>query len=400
MAAAGLGSRRACEELIREGRVEVDRQVVTELGHRVDPLKQEIRVDGDSLPRPKRQYFLVHKPPGVLSTNRDPAGRARVIDLLPSGSGHLFTVGRLDRSSEGLILVTNDGELAERLTHPRYEVPKIYQVLVAGVPTTESLERLQQGIHLAEGWARVDRLRVVKQRKQSTQLELVLREGRNREIRRILARVGHKVLKLRRVGLGPLKLADLAPGASRRLAPSEVQALWQASETERLRPQEAPPPRPAKPPAGPAKSNAARDTQSAPEPTEAAPTGSTAPQRERPSRPPRRARPEKPPRRRRPKLLVSGGQVLDWQGSADADWQPRPGAKPATAAASVPGSSGARPEGGGGQRRHAPRSPAAVAGGVAGGPPRRRKSRPAPPRPGSPPTGAPLRRKPRRTKQR
>ena len=151
LAAAGLGSRRQCEELITTGRVEVDRRVVTELGTRVDPAVQQIRVDGQPLAKPKLLYYAVNKPAGVLWTNRDPSGRPRVVDLVPSRDARLFTIGRLDLHSDGLILVTNDGELANRLTHPRYGVSKSYRVVVAGRPTREILARLLEGVHLAEG---------------------------------------------------------------------------------------------------------------------------------------------------------------------------------------------------------------------------------------------------------
>jgi 23S rRNA pseudouridine2605 synthase len=230
LAAAGLGSRRQCEELITAGRVEVDRRVVTELGTRVDPVQQEIRVDGQKLPRPGMHYYAVYKPPGVLSTNRDPSGRPRVIDLLPPGRLRLFTVGRLDLNSEGLILLTNDGELANRLTHPRYGVAKTYRVQVAGRPDHESLLKLRRGVHLAEGLARVENVRVISHHKQSTILELVLREGRNREIRRILARLGHKVMHLIRIAVGPIRLGNLKPGESRPLSREEVAALWKETK--------------------------------------------------------------------------------------------------------------------------------------------------------------------------
>lgn len=225
LAAAGLGSRRQCEELIAAGRVEVDRRVVAELGTRVDPAEQRIRVDGVPLPKAKLAYFAVNKPSGVLSTNRDPSGRPRVIDLVPGGDARLFTIGRLDRSSEGLILVTNDGELANRLTHPRYGVAKTYRVTVAGQPAGEVLTKLRRGVHLAEGFARAERVEVKSRRKESTILEMVLREGKNREIRRILARVGHKVLRLTRIAVGPVRLGTLPPGAARRLTRDEVKAL-------------------------------------------------------------------------------------------------------------------------------------------------------------------------------
>jgi 23S rRNA pseudouridine2605 synthase len=220
-----LGSRRQCEELIGQGRVEIDRQVVAELGTRVDPAAQEIRVDGTVLHRRSHVYYALNKPTGVLCTNNDPAGRARAIDLVPPNAGRLFSVGRLDLGSEGLILLTNDGELANRLTHPRYGVEKTYRVLVAGQPTAEELEQLRRGIHLAEGVARVARVKVVQKQRQSSALEMVLDEGRNREIRRALARVGHKVLRLTRVAIGPLRLGKLKPGEFRRLSPAEVGEL-------------------------------------------------------------------------------------------------------------------------------------------------------------------------------
>ncbi|HWB11996.1 MAG TPA: pseudouridine synthase [Pirellulales bacterium] len=225
MAAAGIGSRRRCEELILAGRVEVDRRVVRKLGTRVDPHAQEIRVDGESLKPGRLSYYLVNKPVGVVSTNFDPSGRPRVIDLLPATKERLFTVGRLDLSSEGLMLVTNDGELANRLAHPRYGIEKTYQALVAGKPEPEVLESLRRGVHLAEGVARVVSVKIRKEIKQSTLLEIVLAEGRNREIRRILAKVGHKVLRLKRVAVGPLRLKDLAPGEWRPLAREEVESL-------------------------------------------------------------------------------------------------------------------------------------------------------------------------------
>jgi 23S rRNA pseudouridine2605 synthase len=225
MASAGIGSRRRCEELILAGRVEVDRRVVRKLGTRVDLQGQEIRVDGEPLKASRLTYYLVNKPVGVVSTNFDPSGRPRVVDLLPPTKERLFTVGRLDLSSEGLLLVTNDGELANRLTHPRYGVEKTYQALVAGKPGPEVLESLRRGVHLAEGVARVVSVKIRKEIKQSTLLEIVLAEGRNREIRRILAKVGHKVLRLKRVAVGPLRLKDLAPGEWRPLAREEVESL-------------------------------------------------------------------------------------------------------------------------------------------------------------------------------
>ena len=224
LAAAGLGSRRSCEELITSGRVEVDRKVVTQLGSRVDPRRQEIRVDGERLPDPKRVVFMLNKPVGVVTTNYDPSGRPRVVDLVP-GDHRLFAIGRLDRMSEGLILVTNDGELANLLAHPRYGVEKKYLVQVAGVPTPETLDKLRKGIQLAEGTARAQHVTLKSQHKQSAVLEMVLDEGKNREIRRMLAQLGHKVHQLKRVAVGALSLGALLPGQHRLLAWSEIDAL-------------------------------------------------------------------------------------------------------------------------------------------------------------------------------
>jgi 23S rRNA pseudouridine2605 synthase len=228
LAQAGIASRRECEELISEGRVEVDRQLVTELGTRVDPQRQEIRVDGEPLPRQKMVYFAVNKPINVLSTSSDPEGRPRVIDLLPPGAPRVFCVGRLDLTSEGLILVTNDGELANGITHPRHGVEKIYQVQVAGKVEGEVLAKLHKGVHFAEGFAQVKHVRIKSRRKQSTILEMVLDEGRNREVRRLLARVGHKVQRLKRIAVGPVRLGELPTGAVRPLTKKEIQDLEKA----------------------------------------------------------------------------------------------------------------------------------------------------------------------------
>jgi 23S rRNA pseudouridine2605 synthase len=228
LASAGIASRRECEQLILEGRVEVDHQVVTELGTRVDPQRQEVRVDGEALPRPKLVYFAVNKPVGVVSTSRDPAGRPRVIDLLPPNSPRVYCVGRLDISSEGLILVTNDGELANGLTHPRHGVEKIYHVQVAGQVGPEVLAQLHRGMHLAEGFAHAKHVRIKSRRKRSSILEMILDEGRNREVRRLLARVGHKVQRLKRVAVGPVRLGEMPAGAVRPLTKKEIQSLQRA----------------------------------------------------------------------------------------------------------------------------------------------------------------------------
>lgn len=229
LAAAGFGSRRKCEELILAGRVMVDGKVVTELGTKVDPEKNEILVDGLPIKIPERVYYAVYKPEGVVCTHRDPSRRTRVIDLVPESDVRLFFVGRLDLHSEGLILVTNDGELAQRLSHPRYGVPKVYRVLVAGVPEKKVLQKLVKGVHFADFVARAKRVKMLKKYKQSAVLEIVLCEGHNREIRRMLARFGHKVYKLKRIAIGPLTLGKLKPGQYRVLTPAEVAALRKAA---------------------------------------------------------------------------------------------------------------------------------------------------------------------------
>jgi len=228
LAASGLGSRRDVEQLIVEGRVEVDGKTVTDLACKVDPKDSTIQVDGVSLKKHRPVYFALNKPSGVLSTNFDPSGRTRVVDLVPTND-RIFPVGRLDRSSEGLMLLTNDGELAQRLAHPRYGIQKAYFVVVQGVITHEDLAKLRKGVYLADGVARIDGAKIRRQRKTCTEIEILLSEGKNREIRRILARVGHKVVVLRRLAIGPLRLAQLPVGQTRVLSNTEVEALYAAT---------------------------------------------------------------------------------------------------------------------------------------------------------------------------
>ena len=228
LAQSGLGSRRECEDLITEGRVTIDGQVVSKLGSRVAPDCLKVRMDGTRVMPTRFQYFVVHKPTGVLSTCRDPEGRTRVIDLIKTDQ-RVYNVGRLDKSSEGLILVTNDGDLANRLTHPRYGVQKTYHVTVVGNPRWEDLQMLKRGIRLAEAVAQVSDVKIRTRRRDTCELEMVLEEGRNREIRRLLAHIGHKVTRLRRVAIGPLKLGNLKAGDYRRLEKQEIQSLRSAS---------------------------------------------------------------------------------------------------------------------------------------------------------------------------
>lgn len=229
LAAAGLGSRRQVDELIKEGRVEIDGEVISQVGIKVNADTAKIQVDGEPLKRHRPVYYAVHKPAGVLCTNRDPEGRPRVIDLVPA-QARLFPVGRLDASSTGLILLTNDGELAQLLAHPKHGVPKSYFVVVAGQVDRDAMRRLQRGIYLAEGIARVDGASIRRVRKGCTEIDITLSEGKNREIRRVLARLGHKVVVLRRVAIGTLRLADMPEGSYRPLQEKEVVALYQAVE--------------------------------------------------------------------------------------------------------------------------------------------------------------------------
>ena len=230
LAHAGLGSRRYCETLISSGRVAVNGQTVRELGTKVDPQKQRVAVDGEPVRLERPVHWLVNKPRGYLCTNRDPARRPLAIDLVPQVSQRVYTVGRLDEESEGLLLLTNDGDLANRLMHPRFGVEKTYQVQVAGAPTAEDLQQLQRGVWLSAGHVRAKHVKREKKQGGSTWLRIVLDEGKNREIRRMLARLGHKVLRLRRIGLGPLRLATLPSGKARRLSKEELDALKRVAE--------------------------------------------------------------------------------------------------------------------------------------------------------------------------
>ncbi len=233
LARAGLGSRRQCEELILQGRVTVDDRVVRELGSKADPETQEIRVDGERIRPEKPVYFLFYKPKGVLCTNYDPSGRLRVVDFFTGVAQRVFPVGRLDRASEGLMIVTNDGEFANLLTHPRHGVPKTYVVQVAGEPSDEDLKKLTKGIWLSDGRVRADQVRRLKRQGKSRWLEIVLSQGRNRQIRRMLARLGHKVMKLKRTKIGPISDPSLKPGQYRPLRPDELQALREAAAARR-----------------------------------------------------------------------------------------------------------------------------------------------------------------------
>jgi 23S rRNA pseudouridine2605 synthase len=226
LAQAGLSSRRAAEELIRQGRVHVNGRVVTELGFRVNPEEDEIRVDSALVPAGEpKSYLLFYKPKHCVTTLSDPQGRKTVLDFVRLHEVRLFPVGRLDYDAEGLLLLTNDGDLAHRLQHPRYGVPKIYEVKVQGHPDEKALERLRSGVVLEEGATGPAEVSLLRLLPRAAWIRMVIHQGWNRQIKRMAEAVGHPVLKLKRIGYGPLKLSGLAPGESRALRDSEVKQL-------------------------------------------------------------------------------------------------------------------------------------------------------------------------------
>ena len=228
IAGAGLMSRRAAEDLIRQGRVTVDGRVAR-LGDRADPDHARVEIDGIPLPvAPDRVTYLVYKPVGVVSTVSDPQGRPTVVDLVPN-EPRVHPVGRLDVDSEGLLLLTNDGELTHRVTHPRFGVTKTYSVLVEGRMTPREVRRLVDGVDLEDGPARARSARLVDVTSGRSLVEVVMGEGRNREVRRMMAALGHPVRSLVRTAIGPIRDRRLAPGTWRVLDPTEVAALYAAS---------------------------------------------------------------------------------------------------------------------------------------------------------------------------
>ena len=225
LAAAGIASRRAAEELIEAGRVEVNGQIVAEQGRRVDPERDTIRVDGSRVPPPRRhQYLALNKPRGVVSTMDDPAGRPSLAQYVPARAG-LFHVGRLDTDTQGLLLLTNDGEFAHRLAHPRYEVRKTYVATVEGVVDARVLKRLRGTVELDDGPVHPDAVRLMSTQGGRSMLRLELHEGRNRIVRRLLDAVGHPVVELSRIAIGPVRLGRLTPGSTRDLTRDELGAL-------------------------------------------------------------------------------------------------------------------------------------------------------------------------------
>jgi len=226
LARRGVGSRAAIERLIADGRVTVDGDPVTTQGFRLWD-RSVVEIDGRPLPPPRQlRYVAFHKPPGYVTTRRDVSGKPTICDILPPELQALHPVGRLDRDSEGLLILTTDGELTLHLTHPGHEVEKVYHVLVRGVPSEAAIRCLSEGLDLRDGPTRPARAERLGPAEEGCSWVLIgLREGRRRQVRRMLKAVGHSVQRLVRVGIGPVELGDLAPGACRDLLPDEVRAL-------------------------------------------------------------------------------------------------------------------------------------------------------------------------------
>lgn len=229
LAHAGIASRRACEEMIAEGRVEVNGEIVTEMGRRVDPAVDVIHVDGTRVVlNPEHLTIALNKPTGVVSTMSDPEGRPTLADFTKRYNTRLFHVGRLDTDTQGLILLTNDGDLAHRLAHPSHEIPKTYLASVNGRVPRGIVRTLKKGVELEDGVARADAAKVVEVAPMASILEITLHDGRNRIVRRMLDAAGHPVIELVRVQVGPIKLGDLGSGRSRVISGPELGSLMRA----------------------------------------------------------------------------------------------------------------------------------------------------------------------------
>jgi 23S rRNA pseudouridine2605 synthase len=225
LAMNGVASRRKCEELITSGRVTVNGKVVTVLGTKIDPERDEVAVDGERRRSARRWYVALYKPPGVVCTMNDPAGRPRAVDLVATIPARLFPIGRLDEDSEGLLLLTNDGDFAQRVAHPRYEVEKVYRAVLKGEPDPAALDKLRQGVWLSDGRTAPARVHVVRSTREFTTLTIALHESRHREVRRMLAHVGLRVTRLLRDQVGAVRLGTLKRGEWRPLTPWEIDRL-------------------------------------------------------------------------------------------------------------------------------------------------------------------------------
>ena len=226
LAERGVASRRASEKIIRDGQVTVDGAVLSDPGARVVPRAQTILMNGEKLPPPPRMaYYVMHKPKGVITSRKDPDGRRTIFDLIPDAPLALATVGRLDYGSEGVLLLTTDGEMGFRLTHPSYGVPKSYLVKVSGTPNERKMTQLSRGVKLEDGNTRPALVTMVVSKGPSSWLLITLHEGRNRIIRRMMDHIGHNTLKLKRIGFGGITLRGLDPGDVRELTKGELSYL-------------------------------------------------------------------------------------------------------------------------------------------------------------------------------
>jgi len=233
ISAAGVTSRRAAEQLISEGRVRVNGQVVTELGTKADAAKDHIKVDGKLInPRQPLTYVMLNKPAGFVTTMADPEGRPTVLNLLKGLKIRVYPVGRLDYNTEGLLLLTNDGDFAHLITHPKHELPKTYRAKVKGVLEDRQISDLENGIYLDDGRTAPAKLKKLSKEEANSWLEITIHEGRKRQVRRMFDRVGHSVIKLKRIRTGNLMLGDLPEGAFRYLTPAEVNALKELAVKE------------------------------------------------------------------------------------------------------------------------------------------------------------------------
>jgi 23S rRNA pseudouridine2605 synthase len=224
LAEAGVASRRKGEELILAGRVSVNNKVIRELGIMADPAYDRIRVDGKPLPHPApKVYYLLYKPRGVITSLHDPEGRTTIKDLIPRIKAKIFPVGRLDYDAEGLLLLTNDGEMALRLAHPRYRVPRTYLVKVKGVLTTDEMARIEKGVMLDDGMSPAIRVTPIKRLQKNSVVRITLHEGRNRVIKRTFEAIRHPVVRLKRIGFASLTLEGLRPGDYRPLSSEEIE---------------------------------------------------------------------------------------------------------------------------------------------------------------------------------
>jgi 23S rRNA pseudouridine2605 synthase len=230
LASAGIASRRACEIMISEGRVEVNGRLVVEQGMRVDPERDVIRVDGSRIPPPRRHlYLVINKPRGVVSTMDDPEGRRNLNDLIegrrPGKQNRLFHVGRLDTETDGLLILTNDGDFAHKLAHPSYEVPKTYLAEVTGVMHPSTVKRLREGVTLEDGLVKPSSVKLISTAEDRSLVRITLHEGRNHIVRRTMEAVGHPVRRLSRTGIGPVRLGNLKSGDLRDLTRDELGGL-------------------------------------------------------------------------------------------------------------------------------------------------------------------------------